>query len=389
MPRKKSKVNATIEVTEVDIVTNNVTEQSEPMTSVMLDLSNLQRHQHIMNQIYGDMSLPSAKVNALDAESTFSFDPNGYVDPEVLEFNAAVQAKKRARLATSNCTSSTQKTALIKVQPLYNCFDPSTGKPISGQLGNAPKYDTLQADGEDDWAYIPQDDGPVKLDYGEHIPIYGKDILERDKYGLFGQPKPILNASMQKTRLDSAIASQTKDLQKFLANAPHPNLTVDEIIEKGTYNGRTLRSYADAYQDYSEPVFTTGKDKARLALRTKFFKVYYTYQRAYNIKGWVYPDQANEFFRDLAATTQLTASSIPNMVSTNDKCVLKLRTINIDDQVHFGVNTSVELVKLSSISLSAIYNSNSSVAHDSLFAVRIINENSSSKHCTMLVMGQS
>jgi hypothetical protein len=67
MPRKKSKVNAATEVTEVDIVTDNVTEQSEPMPSAMLDLSNLRRHQHSMNQRYGDMSLPSAKVNALDA----------------------------------------------------------------------------------------------------------------------------------------------------------------------------------------------------------------------------------------------------------------------------------------------------------------------------------
>ncbi len=142
MPRKKSKVNAVTEVTEVDTVTNNVTEQSEHMPSAMLDLSNLRRHQHAMTQLYGDMSLPTAKVNALDAKSTFSFDPNEYVDPEVLEFNAAAQAKKRARLAASNDTAHTQKTALIEVQPLYNCLDPSTGKPISGQLGNAPDYPT-------------------------------------------------------------------------------------------------------------------------------------------------------------------------------------------------------------------------------------------------------
>ena len=76
-----------------------------------------------MTQRYGDMSLPSAKVNALDAESTFSFDPNGYVDPEVMEFNAAALAKKRARLALSEDTSLIKKTALIEVQPLYNCFD--------------------------------------------------------------------------------------------------------------------------------------------------------------------------------------------------------------------------------------------------------------------------
>ncbi len=56
MPRKKSKVNAVTEVTEVDIVTNNVTEQSESMPSAMLDLSNLRRHQHVMTQLYGDMS---------------------------------------------------------------------------------------------------------------------------------------------------------------------------------------------------------------------------------------------------------------------------------------------------------------------------------------------
>ena len=103
--------------------------------------------------------------------------------------------------------------------------------------------------------------------------------------------------------------------------------------------------------------------------------MYRAYQRAYNNKGLVYPYQAKEFFRNLEATTQLTASSFPNMVSTNDTCVLKLTTINIDDQVHFGVNTSVELVKLSRLALSAIYNSNSSVAHNSLFAIRIINEN--------------
>ncbi len=82
-------------------------------------------------------------MNALDAESTFSFDSNEYVDPEVLEFNAAAQAKKRARLAVFNDTSHTQMTALIEIQPLYNCFDPSMGKPISGQLGNAPDYNTL------------------------------------------------------------------------------------------------------------------------------------------------------------------------------------------------------------------------------------------------------
>jgi hypothetical protein len=96
MPRKKSKVNAVTEMTEVATVTNNVTEQFEHMTSAMLDLSNLRRHQHIMK--YGDMSLPSAKVNALDAESTFSFNPNEYVDPEVLEFNAALQAKKQHQM---------------------------------------------------------------------------------------------------------------------------------------------------------------------------------------------------------------------------------------------------------------------------------------------------
>jgi hypothetical protein len=189
-------------VTEADTVTNHVTEHSEPMPSAMLDLSNLRRHQHIITQMYGDMSLLTAKVNALDEESTFSFNPKEYVDPEVLEFNAAAQAKKRARLAMSNDTSNTQKTALIEVQPLYNCFDPSTGKPISGQLGNAPDYDALQADGENDWAQILQNDGPVNLDYGEHIPIYGRDILEKDKYGLFGPPKTLLNESIQKTRLD-------------------------------------------------------------------------------------------------------------------------------------------------------------------------------------------
>jgi hypothetical protein len=48
MPRKKSKVNAVTEVTEMDTVTNNVTEESAPMTTAMLDLSNLQRHQYIM-----------------------------------------------------------------------------------------------------------------------------------------------------------------------------------------------------------------------------------------------------------------------------------------------------------------------------------------------------
>jgi hypothetical protein len=89
--------------------------------------------------------------------------------------------------------------------------------------------------------------------------------------------------------IELAVANQTKDLERFRVMAPHTHL------EKGTYNGRSLQSYADVYQDFSGPVFTTGKDKQRFALRTKFFKVYRAYQRAYNNKGWAYPYQAKEF----------------------------------------------------------------------------------------------
>ena len=196
------------------------------------------------------------------------------------------------------------------------------------------------------------------------------------------------NQSAKKSRLELAIAAQSKDISKHLQKvARQSKAAADDILNSGTIHGRVLQDFANDYQHCTAALPSNGGlCRIRKKLREKFFVAFNAYQEVQKENN-LPPLTAGDYFDDLKALTALTTGHTAKNRQAQDKVTISsnLSTTTYTNYTLTGlrgdlVTTKSELKQLTSSDVCDLRITSSNVVIGILMRKLINDTVSQNKH---------